>query len=70
MNRLAVQSREIAIIGYDDKTSKLEIAFRRGGVYRYLDVPEDIYKAFLSAESHGSYFQDKIKDKFDFVKVS
>ena len=39
MKRVAVDSSSIASVGYDSKAYVLEIEFRNGGVYRYLDVP-------------------------------
>ena len=66
MERTAVRSKDIAIVGYDTATSTLEIAFKAGGVYRYFDVPSPIYQELLKAESHGTYFNQQIKEKFKF----
>ena len=41
MERTAVRSRDIAVIGYDATTLTLEITFRAGGVYHYSGVPEE-----------------------------
>ncbi len=70
MERVAVQSRDIAIVGYDPATKALEIAFRNGGVYRYAGVPEEIHKNLMSAESHGTYFNQNIKDKYPSAKLA
>ncbi len=42
----------------------LEIEFRSGAIYRYLDVPEDIFRSLLAAASKGNYFGKSIRDKF------
>lgn len=68
--RTAVQSREIAIVGYDSESSTLEIVFRRGGVYHYSEVPEEIYRGLMAAPSRGVYFSHHIKDKYPYQKVS
>jgi hypothetical protein len=69
MERQAVRSRDIAIVGYDPKSLTLEVAFRNGGVYHYSGVPETIYKNLMAASSHGSYFQENIKEKYPFRRV-
>ncbi len=69
MNRSAVQSRDIAIVGYDGESSTLEVTFRGGGVYRYRNVPQDIYVNLMTSASHGIYFNRNIKAKFPYAKV-
>ena len=54
MERIAVKSRDIAIVGYEAESATLEVAFRNGGVYRYQNVPQDIYQQFTSVY-HTSY---------------
>lgn len=70
MERTAVQSRDIAIIGYDKTQTVLEIAFRSGSVYHYQKVPLATYQAFISAPSYGIYFRDHIRDQFPSLKIS
>ena len=70
MDVKSVRSRDLALIGYDQATSILEIVFRAGGVYRYRQVPENVYHSLMTASSHGTYFQKYIKAQYDFVKVS
>ncbi len=70
MERTAVQSRDIAIIGYDPAQAILEIAFRSGSVYHYQKVPAATYDAFIKAPSYGLYFRDHIRDQFASQKIS
>jgi hypothetical protein len=70
MDIKSVQSRDLALIGYDNMTSILEIVFRAGGVYRYQGVPESVYHGLMTAPSHGIFFQRHIKTQYAFVKVS
>jgi len=65
-----VRSRDLALIGYDNTTSILEIVFRAGGVYRYKGVPESVYHGLMAAPSHGLFFQRHVKTQYPFVKVS
>ena len=70
MERLAVQSREIAVVGYDAQASTLEITFRRGGVYHYFNVPAKVHEELMEANSLGTYFSDHIKDKYSYQKMA
>ena len=70
MERTAVRSRDIAIVGYDSKTSTLEVTFRNGGVYHYFGVPAEVYKTLMTAPSQGTYFNQDIKEKYPYRKVS
>ena len=69
MERTAVQSKDLSIVGYDAKKQELEVTFKGGGVYVYSNVPEVVYQALMLAESHGLYFNQHIKDKFPTQKI-
>lgn len=69
MKREAVASSNIAEVGYDAVARTLEVAFKNGGVYQYLEVPEAIYRAFRSASSLGSFLHANIRDKYRCVRL-
>lgn len=46
----------------DDKT--LYLRFRSSELYRYFDVPSELYDDFLAAESHGQFFAQNIRNRF------
>lgn len=69
MERIPVESSNIASIGYDEDSNTLEIEFHNGGVYQYFDVPFQVYDDLMSAESKGIYLAQQIKGKYRFVKV-
>ena len=69
MDRVAVRSRDIAIVGYDDESLALEIVFRAGGVYRYGHVPREIYVGLMTAPSRGVFFDQAIKSKFPYQRI-
>ena len=69
MKRQAVESSNIASIGYDEKNQILEIEFNHGGVYLYMDVPLDIYETLMDADSHGKYFSANIRNDYEYVKL-
>ncbi len=62
MERVPVQSSNLASIGYDISTSILEIEFRNGSVYQYYSVPAQVHEGLMNAGSKGSYFHQNIKN--------
>lgn len=69
MERIPVQSSNIASIGYDEDTNTLEIEFHNGGVYQYFDVPFQVYDGLIEAGSKGQYLAEFIKGYYRYVKV-
>lgn len=69
MERTAVQSSNIASIGYNQNTSTLQIEFNSGRVYEYYDVPDEIHQGLVAAGSAGSYFHSQIKNSYAFQEI-
>lgn len=69
MERKAVQSKDLSIVGYHPEKEELEVTFKAGGVYVYTGVPEVVYQALMHAQSHGTYFNQHIKDKYPHLKI-
>lgn len=70
MKRQAVESSNLASVGYDANSNTLEIAFNNGGVYQYFNVPESVYDGLMNASSHGQYFDRNIKKTgYSYQKV-
>ena len=69
MQRIQVESSNIAAIGYDEKFETLEVEFLNGAVYQYFDVPKQIYDGLMSASSHGQYLNQNIKGSYRYSKV-
>ena len=69
MNRTTVASVVMTSIGYAPTTAILEIEFRNGSVYEYLDVPPDKYDALLGAPSKGRFFNMGVRAAFTFRRV-
>jgi hypothetical protein len=64
-----VESSMMSRVEYDEDASELDSTFKSGKIYRYREVPPDIYSDLFDAESKGEFFNEKIKDAFDFVEV-
>ncbi len=52
---------------YDPKTQTLTIVMAKDGrTYRYLRVPEKVYRDFLAAKSKGTFYLLYIKGRYEF----
>ena len=69
IKRQPVESSVLAAVGYDAAKRTLEIEFHSGAIYRYLEVPEEIHRRLLAAESKGHFFCAAIRDKFRSERV-
>lgn len=61
MNRIPVQSTNIAEIGHDPKTATLEVKFTSGAIHQYDNVNADEFRNLASAKSIGSHFHNFIR---------
>lgn len=70
MIRVRLGSSMMASAGYDSLTRVLEIEFATGAVYRYFNVPLDVYQDLLDAPSHGRIFHNRIRGVFECHHVA
>jgi KTSC domain len=68
MRGVRLGSSAITAVKYDAENRTLDIQFREGHSYRYIDVPEFVYRELLKAESAGAFW-NAIKGQFDCVKL-
>ena len=52
LNRQFVNSSRISSVGWENNT--LEVEFKNGAIYQYLDVSKSEYQNFINAPSLGS----------------
>ena len=69
MQRQLVVSTNLRSVGYDAATQTLEVKFVSGRIYRYHDVPENVYGQLLQATSKGQFFNAHIRDGYAFSRV-
>jgi hypothetical protein len=67
MRRVRVESTSIASVGYEAPI--LEVRFLNGGLYRYLEVPEEVHAELMQAESKGRFFNRRIRDAYHCERV-
>jgi hypothetical protein len=50
-------------------TDELRVQFKGGGRYAYEGVPRSVYVEFLSADSRGAFFAERIRGAFKHKKL-
>ena len=70
MNVIAVESTTLAVVAYDEARGLLRLEFRSQAIYQYLGVPAMVHQALLGAPSKGSYFNQAIRGRFPYKRVS
>ena len=63
------KSSQVECFGYNDAQKHLEVRFKGGGCYRYLEVPRAAFDGLLGCESAGQYLNTAIKGKFQFERL-
>ena len=66
--RVILDSTAIEAVRYDEKRRTLDIEFREGHSYRYIHVPEFVYRGLLNAESAGAFW-NSVKDRFEYIQL-
>ena len=69
MFRNPVTSSNVVSVGYDDASLVLEVEFKQGRVYQYLDVPRSHYEGILSAASPTGYLNDNVKPYYRYARA-
>ena len=66
-----VDSSHMATIGYDSKNGVMELRFKNGSVYRYLNIPQELFAKLKQSPSKGKFFHKYIRgnDKFKVAQV-
>lgn len=59
----------IADYTYNSRTKTLNVEFANGCEYQFFDVPKEIHIEMTKCESLGKYFNESIKNKFEFKKI-
>jgi KTSC domain-containing protein len=69
MQRAFVESTTLRSAGHDAQSAVLELPFCNGAVYRYLLVPQRVYRDLLGARSKGGYFNQNIRGRYPYHLV-
>ncbi len=69
MQRELVDSTALRAVSYNADSQILEIEFQSGEVYRYFEVPAEVYWELIEAESRGRYFVQALRNNYPFVRL-
>jgi hypothetical protein len=69
IRREPVQSTALASVGYSRRLHALEIEFRNGAIYRYLDVAPSVHHALMIAPSKARFYHENIRSKYRSLHV-
>jgi hypothetical protein len=69
IKRVPVESRAFAAVGYSKRLHALEIEFRNGATYRYLEVAPSVYRALMESPSKARFYHKNVRGKYRLVHV-
>lgn len=69
IRRVPVESTALAAVGYSKRLRALEIEFRNGAIYRYLDVSPQVHTALMAAPSKARFYHENIRGKYRSLHV-
>jgi hypothetical protein len=69
ISRQTVHSRALAAVGYSKRLHALEVEFVSGAIYRYNNVPPQVYYDLLSATSKARFYDTNVRGHFPSVHV-
>ncbi len=64
-----VHSSAIERIYYSVRRRELFVSFTSGRVYVYFGVPQQEYGGFLAAPSPGQYFNERVRDRYEYREL-
>lgn len=70
MTLTTVKSSMLYAVGYDAESRELEAIFNTGHIYRYKNVPAEIYDRLLAAESKGAFMRSQVIGVFPCARLS
>ena len=63
------RSQTIESAWYDASARALVICFHRSGSYRFSEVPEDVYRSFITSESLGRAFHTMLRGRYPSRRI-
>jgi hypothetical protein len=69
ITRQPVNSHALAAVGYSKRLHALEVEFVNGAIYRYSNVPPEIYRNLLGAPSKAQFYDANVRGHFPSVHV-
>ena len=54
---------------YDAENQTLTVTFENTASYRFLNLPEEVYEAYMNAESQGEFFNTTINGSYRYEEI-
>jgi len=70
MNSIHSLPSSISTIVYDISKSLLYLLFSNDQIYKFTDVPYNVYRNLVSSQSKDKYYDDYIKGKYPSKLIS
>ncbi|NLG03678.1 MAG: KTSC domain-containing protein [Clostridia bacterium] len=64
-----VESSQILSVGYSQESETMYVEFVNRQVYRYLDVPSNVFNNLKNSSSPGRFFLSSVKQYYDYSKT-
>jgi len=65
-----VDATQLVSAGYDGDTETLYIEFKGGIVYKYLEVPLNVFNNLKNSSSPGRFFVSSIRQFYDYSRTN
>jgi hypothetical protein len=62
-----IKSSNLKSAEWQDDT--LTVEFQKGGIYKYYNLPEDVYLSLLRSQSKGKFFHQNIVNRYKTERV-
>lgn len=69
LRKFLLKSSNLDWIAYDADKKILYVAFKSNTIYKYDDVPRDVFEGLRTAGSHGRYFAMRVKWKYKYERI-
>ncbi len=64
-----IESSMLRAMRYDPAARLLEVVFRNGRAYQYVNVPPEIYEHLVGAQSKGRYFLQHVRRLYPYWRL-
>ena len=62
-------STAIRRLSYSPTSRELHVTFTSGRRYAYAQVPPEVHAAFSTAQSRGTFFNHRVRDRFSYREL-
>ena len=69
LRKFLLKSSNLDWIAYDADKKILYVAFKSNTIYKYDDVPRDVFEGLRTAGSHDRYFAMRVKWKYKYERI-